>query len=458
MPAAKVLYGQLYVESAVRDDRGKYVAGHATARYAGRDRYVGMRQEDWLWTTGTPAQLRVLVVNEHGAAIAGTAVQVKLERLQIKAAQVKGAGNAYLPHYVWNWIEVSTCTLVSETIPETCTFTPPAPGTYASLLLLRTQGADAQHNHQTLGDRGGRGAVEDSPDHNLNIIPEQKGYKVGDTARYLVQNPFPGAKALVTIERFGVQRSWLETFNEATAIVQFPITPDHLPGFYLSVVVMSPRVDKPLTDNQVNLGKPTFRLGYVRTLVQEPYKELTVTVQPQREVYKPRQTATVNLHVSTRQGEVVPVELAVAVLDEAVFDLIAGGRDYFDPYKGFYRLDALDLRNYNLLTQLIGRQKFAKKGANPGGDGGMDLDMRSVFKFVSYWNPALLPDAAGKATISFELPDNLTGWRVLAMAVTPTTAWGLAKAISKPINPRKSALPCPIRSRLAIVLKPVLRC
>ena len=233
------------------------------------------------------------------------------------------------------------------------------------------------------------------PDHNLNIIPEQKGYKVGDTARYLVQNPFPGAKALVTIERFGVQRSWLETFNEATAIVQFPITPDHLPGFYLSVVVMSPRVDKPLTDNQVNLGKPTFRLGYVRTLVQEPYKELTVTVQPQQEVYKPRQTATVNLHVSTRQGEVVPVELAVAVLDEAVFDLIAGGRDYFDPYKGFYRLDALDLRNYNLLTQLIGRQKFAKKGANPGGDGGMDLDMRSVFKFVSYWNPALLPDASG---------------------------------------------------------------
>ena len=444
MPAAKVLYGQLYVESAVRDDRGKYVAGHATARYAGRDRYVGMRQEDWLWTTGTPAQLRVLVVNEHGAAIAGTAVRVKLERLQIKVAQVKGAGNAYLPHYVRNWIEVSTCTLVSETIPETCTFTPPAPGTYSLTATIKdTQG----RTHSTTIRRWATGAGEvlwkTSPDHNLNIIPEQKGYKVGDTARYLVQNPFPGAKALVTIERFGVQRSWLETFNEATAIVQFPITPDHLPGFYLSVVVMSPRVDKPLTDNQVDLGKPTFRLGYVRTLVQEPYKELTVTVQPQQEVYKPRQTATVDLHVSTRQGEVVPVELAVAVLDEAVFDLIAGGRDYFDPYKGFYRLDALDLRNYNVLTQLIGRQKFAKKGANPGGDGGMDLDMRSVFKFVSYWNPALLPDASGKATISFELPDNLTGWRVLAMAVTPDDRMGLGEGHFKANKPTeiRPALP-----------------
>src|SRR5262249_4225618 len=70
VPAAKVLYGQLRVESAVRDDRGKSVAGYATAQYAGRDRYVGLRQEDWLLTAGTPAQLQVLVVNEHGAAVA----------------------------------------------------------------------------------------------------------------------------------------------------------------------------------------------------------------------------------------------------------------------------------------------------------------------------------------------------------------------------------------------------
>ena len=106
---------------------------------------------------------------------------------------------------------------------------------------------------------------ETSPDHTLNVFPEQKSYKVGDTARYLVQNPFPGAKALVTIERLGVQRSWLETFNEGIAIIEVPITPHHIPGFYLSVVVMSPRVDKPLGENQVDLGKPAFRMGYVRT-------------------------------------------------------------------------------------------------------------------------------------------------------------------------------------------------
>ena len=62
--------------------------------------------------------------------------------------------------------------------------------------------------------------------------------------------------------------------------------------------------------------------------------------------------------------------MAVAVLDEAVFDLLAQGRDYFDPYKGFYTIDELDLQNYNLLMRLVGRQKFEKKGANAGGGGG----------------------------------------------------------------------------------------
>jgi hypothetical protein len=45
---SNVLYGQLEVESAVRDDRGKYIASSATAAYVGRDRYVGIRQPDWV--------------------------------------------------------------------------------------------------------------------------------------------------------------------------------------------------------------------------------------------------------------------------------------------------------------------------------------------------------------------------------------------------------------------------
>src|SRR5262249_2272894 len=221
-----------------------------------------------------------------GAAVAGTQVRVHIMQLQIKAAQVKGAGNAYLPHYVRTWLEVATCMLVSETAPGVCTFTPPMPGTYKiTASITDTQGRAHSTTLRRWASGAGEVLWETSPDHNLNIFPEQKVYKVGDTARYLVQNPFPGAQALVTIERLGVQRSWLETFNEGVVVIEFPITPDHLPGFYVSVVVMSPRVEKPLGNNQVDLGKPAFRMGYARTLVQDAYKELSVTVHRQQAGY-----------------------------------------------------------------------------------------------------------------------------------------------------------------------------
>jgi uncharacterized protein YfaS (alpha-2-macroglobulin family) len=90
-----------------------------------------------------------------------------------------------------------------------------------------------------------------------------------------------------------------------------------------------------------------------------------------------------------------------------------------------YHLDNLDLENYSLLTRLIGLQKYEKKGANSGGDGGAGFDMRSVSKYVAYWNPSVTADKSGRASVSFTLPDNLTGWRVFAIAVTPGDRLGL---------------------------------
>ncbi|MGH8592298.1 MAG: alpha-2-macroglobulin family protein, partial [Gammaproteobacteria bacterium] len=58
-----------------------------------------------------------------------------------------------------------------------------------------------------------------------------------------------------------------------------------------------------------------------------------------------------------------------------------------------------------------------------------------LFKFVSYWNPAIRPDREGRATIRFQAPDNLTGWRVFAMAATASDRMGLGEQSFKVNKP-----------------------
>ncbi len=435
--APGVVYGKLLVESAVADDRGKYVTGQSRADYVGVDRLVGLHATDWLYKTGKPASIEYIVVDDRGNPAKGTEVDIALEHQVTKAARVKGAGNAYLTQYHNEWEAAGSCKGTSEDAPLTCSFTPASAGVYRATASIKdTKGNEHSTALSTYAVGSDFVVWNDENDSGLTIVPESTSYKVGDTARYLVKNPYPGAKALITVERYGVIDRFMQTFDSSTPVVEFKIKPEYLPGFYLSVVVVSPRVEKPLGEGQVDLGKPTFRMGYVSVPVKDPYKEMLVTAKADREVYKPREKVTVTLHAEPRmKDKKEPVELTVAVLDESVFDLIAGGKSYFDPYAGFYKLESLDLRNYSLLTRLIGRQKFEKKGANPGGDGGADLSMRSLFKFISYWNAELKTDKDGNATVSFDAPDNLTGWRILAIATTPSDRFGLGDANFKVNRP-----------------------
>jgi len=437
MPESQILYGRLVVESAVRDDRGKYIAGRATADYAGRDRYVGLRSAAWVMNEDEPAAVDLLVVDALGKPLDGVPIQVKVERRETKAARVKGAGNAYLTHYTDQWVEIAQCAVTAALEPVPCEFVPQDPGSHRITATIQDS-RNRPHSSEIYQWVVGKGRVvwQERPDNSLEIIAEKSSYGVGERARFLVKNPFPGARALITVERYGVLQSWLETLDSGTPIIEFEVQKDFLPGFYLSVVVMSPRVESPPADNQVDLGKPAFRMGYVNVPVVDPYKEIQVRVEPARDTYKPRERVQVNLTATPRHPAAdEPIELAVAVLDEAVFDLLVQGRDYFDPYKGFYTADGLDLENYSLLMRLVGRQKFEKKGASSGGGGGLDISLRSVFKFVSYWNPSIIADAAGRAGIEFEVPDNLTGWRVLAMAVTPGDRMGLGEGNFKVNRP-----------------------
>jgi alpha-2-macroglobulin len=438
-----VYYGRLVLEGSVEDDRGRSIAARAALPYHGRDRYVGLRYDGWVLKAGEAADIQTLVVDADGTPQSGSPTYVKVERKSTRGARVKGAGNAYITRYTHEWERIATCPGRSQAQAQTCRFTPDAAGEYRVTAMVRDTEDRLHETRQWLYAQG-RGAVlwEERPDYSLEIESERDGWRVGETARYLVKNPFPGASALITVERYGVLAQRVQVLDGAAPVIEIPVEPAFVPGAYVSVIVMSPRVEMPPAGG-VDLGKPTFRMGYANLKVDEPWRAIDIDIGSAREQYRPRETVGLSLHARARQPTDEPVEFAVAVLDEAVFDLIRSGAqkgsDYFDPLKGLTALDPLDLANYSLLTRLVGRQKFEKKGASPGGDGGADLSLRSVERFVAYWNPSLKADKDGRAQLQFTLPDQLTGWRVLALAATPSDRMGLGQrvvTVSKPTELR----------------------
>ncbi len=422
-----IYFGMVIVESAVKDERGKFVASSSSADFAGRDRFVGLKNTQWLYKKGETARLETLVVDQQGEIVANADIRVDIFHREYKASRVKGPGNAYLTKNIMQWVEQSSCDVKSEKAAVNCEFEPQRPGYYQFVASARDS-KNREHKTTLHGWVTGSGSViwDQTDDATLQIIPEQTDYQIGDTARYLIKNPFPGARALVTVERYGVIDSWIEVLETGTPVIEVPIKPDYLPGFYLSVVAMSPRVAKPLSAENVDLGKPSFRMGYVAADVSDPYKQINIEVVTDKAVYRPRDRvrADIQLGFKHTQGN-EKYEIAVAVVDESVLALNRRGDRYYDPYAGFNRLDYLDVNNYSLISRLVGRQKFEKKGANPGGGGGGSAKLRNLFKFVSYWNPSISPDADGRAQIEFEVPDNLTGWRVLALAVNEDDEMGL---------------------------------
>ena len=427
----EIIYGALRVESRVQDDRGKSVANMTRAKFFARDRLVGLKNTQWVYKQNEEAEVQYMVVDQQGQPIADTVVNLTIEHRETKASRVKSAGNVYVTKYITDWVQKAGCEGNSSPDPASCVFTPEEPGSYRITATIRDT-KDRQHSSQIYAWVVGKGQViwEQPENNNLSIIPENDKPEIGETVRYLVKNPYPGGKALITIERYGILKSWVEEFPDSTEIIEFEVEPDYMPGYYLSVTVFSPRVEKPVSKNNVDLGKPAFSMGYVSVPVSDPYKQVDVEIESRQQTYQPGDDVELTFSAKPKNGACEEdVELAIVVLDESVFDLIKQGERYFDPYQGFYSLGSLDVANFSLLTRLIGRQKFETKGANTGGDGGGEsgVNFRSIEKYVGYWNPSFVLKPGETKSISFKAPDNLTGWRVFALAVTKDDRLGLGK-------------------------------
>ncbi|HMO02244.1 MAG TPA: alpha-2-macroglobulin family protein [Oligoflexia bacterium] len=431
----KAPYGEVIVESSISDDRGASTSGRATATYFGQKNFIGFKSKEWFFQVGKSSAIDVVVVDQDGNLATGIPFAIEVQKLERFAVRAKSSGDSYVSDATERWQTISSCELVSAAEPVKCDFTLNAAGEVRFVGSFKeNKNAPAQTFLRSYGVGAGDVYWSSHSSHWVDLVPERKDYKVGETARFILKNPFVGARALLTVERLGVISRRELTLSSPVEIISLPITAQMYPQAYVSVLLFSPRVaDAPIA-GEVDLGKPTFRIGGADINVEDPDRLLQVKISPEREVYKPRDQVklTVKVAAANHQALGKPVEVGLVVIDEAVLALNSKGLKYYDPLQDYFNGATFEIENYNLLLKLVGLRNFHKKGANPGG-GGMDrnISLRDVFKSVAYWNPAIITDSSGLAEAFFELPDNLTGWRAIAVVADKDDRFGLGSTAFK---------------------------
>lgn len=193
------------------------------------------------------------------------------------------------------------------------------------------------------------------------------------------------------------------------------------------------------------IPRPEFKLGYTTIFVNTESKRLNLKVNTDKNRYHAGETVKIKLTTTDQQGKGIPAEVSLAVVDESILALKS--RNLEDLVRFFYEKRGLSIQNAQSLVYFVERLNVkAQKGEKGGGgdDKNLDKKKRGEFKDTALWEPNLLTNQTGEAEISFQLPDNLTTWQILAIGATKDTLVGSTEKdfmttkdiILRPVQPR----------------------
>lgn len=155
-------------------------------------------------------------------------------------------------------------------------------------------------------------------------------------------------------------------------------------------------------------------------------KELQVIVEPEKENYAPGSRVAYKIKVLNKEGSPVSdARVAVSVTDEALLSLHAG---YYDenPLSTIYRWLSDGIVATETSHNFMPEAMMGPGGAEMGGGGRGASALRKNFKDQAEFM-VLQTKADGTADGTFVLPDNITGWRITAVAISPDLRAGNAR-------------------------------
>ncbi|MBC8042527.1 MAG: Ig-like domain-containing protein [Rhizobacter sp.] len=428
----------LTLEGEVTDASRQTVAGRASVLLHPAEFYIGLKPATTFIKEGTALGIDVVAMTPE-KKLRSESVTVEVVKRQWVSVRQAGAGGRY--EWVSQQIDTTVftekvSTATDKAVPKS--FTPKSAGLY----FIRGEAKDSKGN--TARSEAylyvyGKSYVawERSDDDRLEITPSKNRYKPGETATLMIQSPYETATCLMTIEREGIIEQKTFELKGTAPSVQIPITAEHLPNVYVSLMLIKGRTGVPGKDEQ-DLAKPSFKIGYVKLSVDAGTKHLQASVKTNKAEYQNGETVEVDIELKNAAGQGVAGEVVLAAVDAGVLNLI--NYQLPDLFDDFYSERPLGVSTSQSLINLISQRNYGEKGEARGGGGGGSaggMDVRSKFVSTAYWNPRVITDANGRAKVKFKLPDNLTTFRIMAAAQTKDASFGMAKTdivVNKPLT------------------------
>jgi uncharacterized protein YfaS (alpha-2-macroglobulin family) len=426
-------------------------------------------------------------VSLDGKPVAGVAVTVALFREQWRS--ISRPENPGMTTWERQEIASGRWTVQSATSDRPVAVTLKEGGSY----ILRATARDAQGRPTRTDVRfyaTGPGRTFWRTDGNkIDLTPERLTWAPGETARVLIQSPWEHATALLTLEREGVRSHRTFDITSTQQTVDVPITAADVPNVYVSVLLVRGRTREDVDAEGEDTGRPDYRLGYTQLMVRDPSTSLDVTVSSDRDEYRPAQPATISVKVAARAGAPMPSEVTVWAMDHGILSLT--GYSAPNVVASIYRPKALQVATADLRMRLITRRALLSGVAAGGGGGGrggagagltsfnrmssvsglpidalnITLDavnesivtsamptvipeasegfgrasgeLRTDFRPLVFWLGSARVDADGVAKTIVTLPDSLTTYRIIAVAGTDRSEFGVGEheiRVTKPLT------------------------
>ena len=438
-PFAK-LPRQIVVTGEVTDQNQQTITERWSKTLHSSAFYLGLGELDSLSGSGTPVDIEVAAAKSDGTPwtqpVDARVTVEKVDFITVRVQTVGGGSNVKTQARRSTVAEGSVTTALKGQLARPFTWTPREPGFY----YLTARATDPQGlpvesvtSLQVYGESWATWEERDGV--KIDLAADKVTYAPGETAKVLVKSPVAG-RALVTIERRNVMKHFLTDITSNAQAIDVPIDETMAPNVYVSVFIIRGAESSPK-----QFKSPEYKFGLCQLKVSDTRSQLKLAVAPGLPVYRPGDEGTASATVTGADGRpVAGAEVTFWAVDDGILTL----RHYTPPdlWSDFHELQPLAVLTGSSLQSLLPENpkelEFTNKGYVIGG-GGIEIlgeKLRKNFQPVAFWQGALVTDATGKVTTKFTVPDNLTRFRLIAVAAADDDRFGSGESsfeINKPL-------------------------